>query len=246
MSPRLLSSLVILSLAVVACGGRVDREEPASSDAKSKSSSKAPSASRRDKPAKSGSAAPSVSAASAGAAPTGISAAPSAPAAGAKEFTLKSHDRAVKVTFAPPAGWKKDPLGERADAVVFQGAWLAIFNVSLTCQGNCDKDQAILKKNIETQFQDDFDAATSKNVKPVLTGEWLMKPKEEPAGVVTASFLARDGDKVMAQHYIRSQLLADVPFFVECRVKLDEREPAGTFEKLQQACKDLRAELQPK
>lgn len=237
MTPRPLSSLVIVSLALVACGGPADREEKDSADsARPKSSSKARASSRPDK-------SPAKSAAAQTAAAT---AAATAPVAGAKQFTLKSHDRTVKLSFAPPAGWQKDPMGEREDALVFQGSMQALFKVSLTCQGDCDKDQAVLKKNVEKQFQGDFDAATSKNVKPVLLGEWLMKPKEDPAGIVTASFLAKDGDNVMEQSYIRDQLLPDVPFFVECRIKLDDREPAGTFERLQQACKDLKAELQPR
>lgn len=235
---RLFSSLVVSSLVIAGCGGRADGEDHAASGtAKSTSSSKAKGSSGHD-----GSRAKSASTQTA-AAPTG---APSPPVTGAKEFTLASHDRTVKVSFAPPAGWQKDPMGERTDALVFQGSMQSVFKVSLTCQGSCDKDQAVLQKNIEKQFQEDFDAATSKNVSPVLTGEWLMKPKADPPGIVTASFLAKDGDKVMEQAYIRDQLLPDVPFFVECRIELDDREPAGTFERLQQVCKDLKAELLPK
>jgi hypothetical protein len=224
---RFLLSLAVWS--VVGCGGRVDRQE-ASGTAKSKSSSESMDTSWK-------------SAAATAAVPTATAMAttPSAPAIGAKVFTLKSNDRVVKVSFSPPPGWQKDPLGERESFVVFQGSWQAIFSVSLTCQGTCDKDPAVLKKNIEKQFAEDF-RATSKGT-PVLKGEWLMKPKEDPPGIVTASFLAKDGDTVKEQAYIRDQLLPGVPFFVECRIKLDDHEPSSAFDKLQQACKDLKAEF---
>jgi hypothetical protein len=175
------------------------------------------------------------------------SAAPASPAEAPIEATLADHDQTVKVKFTPPAKWQKDPMGAREDSVVFQGGWMSTFQIHLTCQGSCDKDPAVLKKNIEAKAKEDFDFVSSDRHIPKLVGEWTQQTKEEKKDVFAWSFVARDENKkVQEQHYVESRLIPGAPVFLECVVSIDDREPEGTFERLRDACKNLTFELATK